>query len=114
LIIYPNEDLINKVTTLPKGIKWSKDERHEAVSAKRGFFFPNEQPEEDKNGIGRDILPPPWDEVAYHILKYIYFEGRLIIVYDYQFRLLYQLIFHVKLPVHERLSIPHFLLQFMR
>lgn len=37
LTIYLGEDLISRITTLPNGIKWSKEERHEVVIAKRGF-----------------------------------------------------------------------------
>lgn len=35
LIIYIGEDLIKKISTLSKGIKWGKEERHEATSAKK-------------------------------------------------------------------------------
>lgn len=33
-IIYPDEDLSSKVTTLPKGMKWIKEERNEAINVK--------------------------------------------------------------------------------
>lgn len=81
LVAYVNEDSISRITTLPKGVHWSKEERQEAINAKRGFFLPNEQTNEYHNGIIRKRLPYPWDEVAYHILKYIYYEGRLCIMY---------------------------------
>jgi len=38
-----------------------------------------------------ESLPYPWDEVAYHIMKYISCEGRLIMVYGYHFTLLHDL-----------------------
>lgn len=65
---------------------------------------------EDKNGVRRERLPYPWDEVAYHILKYIFCYGSLRIVYAYEFRLLYELRFQTELPIPKRLIVPHFLL----
>jgi hypothetical protein len=70
------------------GLPWDKEERQEATNAKKLFFHPNERPQEDKNGIKREILPHPWPEVAYHIIKYVTCEGRMSVVYAYHFRLL--------------------------
>jgi hypothetical protein len=53
------------------GLPWDKEERQEAINAKKTFFHPNEKPHEEKNGIKRESLPHPWPEVAYHIIKYI-------------------------------------------
>jgi len=70
-----------------------------------------EEPIEDKNGIRRESIPYPLNEVSYHILKYISCEGRLSIVYGYQFRLLHELRFGEELPPHRRLSVPYVLFQ---
>jgi len=42
IVIYINEDFNSKVKMLPKGLHWNKEERQESITAKRGFFFPNE------------------------------------------------------------------------
>lgn len=110
-VIYINEDSLRKITTLHKGLQWNKEGRKEAITAKRGFFLPNEQPNEDKNGARREILPGPWDEVACHILKYISYEVILNIVYAHQFRLFYQLRFQARLLASKLLSIPFLLLR---
>jgi len=57
--------------------------------ARKVFSLQNEKPMEDKNGVRREILQYPWDDVAYYILKYISCEGRLSIVYAYMFSFLY-------------------------
>ena len=54
---------------------------------------------------------PPWNEVSLQIMKYITCEGRYSIVYAYHFRLLTELRPRINLPVEQKLSIPHFLLQ---
>lgn len=110
-VIYINEDSLRKITTLHKGLHWNKEGRKEAITAKRRFFLPNEQPNEDKNGVMRQRLPGPWDEVACQILKYISYDGRLNIVYSHQFRLFYQLRFQACLLASKLLSIPFFLLR---
>jgi len=66
---------------------------------------------EDKNGVKRASLPYPWNEISYHLIKYISCEDRYIVVYGYHFRLLEELRFGAYTPPHHRLSIPFFLLQ---
>jgi len=61
--------------------------------------------------MGLEWILYPWDEVRYHILKYISCEGRLSIAYGYQFRLLHELRFGEELPLNRRLNVPYFLLQ---
>lgn len=41
LVIHVNEDSIGRFTTLPRGIHWNKQERQEAINAKRGLILPN-------------------------------------------------------------------------
>jgi hypothetical protein len=91
LEIRVNENFINKIYSLPIAIPWDKEEIQEATNAKKLFFHPNERPQEDKNGTKRESLLYPCPEVAYQIIKYINYEGRMSIVYSYHFRLLHQL-----------------------
>ena len=58
-----------------------------------------------------EILPYPWNKMSYHILKHISCEGRLSIIYDYQFRLLHELRFGKEIRIDRRLNVPCFLLQ---
>ena len=60
---------ISKVTTLPIGLPWSKDEKLIGQATKKKFFQDIETPVEDKNGIRRASIPYPWDEVSYQIIK---------------------------------------------
>jgi len=84
------------------------------VSLLNNFFTTNEKPIEENNGVRREILPYPWDEVAYHILKYISYEGRLSVVYAYHFRLLHELKFQVEFPLAQRIVVPYIFLQSIR
>jgi len=102
---------INKIIALPLCLQWRKEDKASSTYAKKKFFLRYEEPIEDKNGIGRESLPYPCDEVIYHIFKYILCEGRLSIVYGYQFRLLHEMRFGEELPLNRRLSVPNFLLK---
>lgn len=82
-----------------------------SLTMSKKFFIQRENPIENKNGVRGEILPYPCDEVAHYILKYISCEGRLSIVYAYNFRLLHELKFKEEFPLPQRLSVPHFLLQ---
>ena len=59
LVISLNPKIINRVTTLPLGIKWSKEDKSTSVIAKNNFFTANENPIEEKNGFRRESLPYP-------------------------------------------------------
>lgn len=113
LVISLNVVLISILTTLPLGIQWSKEDKVVSDTTMNNFFIQRENLVEDKNVLRREILPYSLDEVAYIILKYISCEGRLIILYSYHFRLLHEIRFKEKLPSTHRLSVPHFLLQFI-
>ena len=52
-------EFISRVTTLPLGLPWSKDEKPIGLAAKKKFFQDNETPIEDKNGIRRASIPYP-------------------------------------------------------
>jgi hypothetical protein len=102
---------ISRVTELPMGLPWDKEERKWSQQAKKEFFPPEESFTEDKNGVKRTSLLPPWNEVSLQIMKYITCEGRYSIIYAYHFRLLNELRHQIDLPAAQRLSIPYFLLQ---
>jgi hypothetical protein len=109
-----NEVVISKVSCLLVGPPWDKEDRQPATDAKKLFLLSYEELEENKNGVKRESLPGPWDEVAYHMLKYIICEGRLSMLYAYHFIFLHHLrnLFH-QIP-KENLNIPYFLLQYLR
>ena len=102
---------ISRITELPMGLPWDKEERKQSQQAKKEFFPPEEEFSEDKNGVRRTSLSPPWNEVSLQIMKYITCEGRFNIVYAYHFRLLTELRHRIDLPVEQKLSIPYYLLQ---
>lgn len=56
-------------------------------------------------------MVPPLLFEAYHILKFILCEVGLSILYSYHVMLLCELRFQIELPIPQRLSVPHFLLQ---
>ena len=105
--------LISRVTDLPMGVPWDKEERKMGQKAKKEFFLPEEQFSEDKNGVRRTSLQPFWSEVSLQIMKYITCEGRFSIVYGYHFQFLTELRHQMDLPSEQKLSIPYFLLQSM-
>jgi len=113
LYVTINPNMISNVTTLPLGIQWIKEDKVNNTFDKKEFFLNDENPIEEKNWVRRESLPYPWDEVSYHILKYISCEGRLCVVYGYQFRLLHELRFKDRVPVNHWLSLLYFLLQFV-
>lgn len=76
-------EFINRVTTLPLGLPWSKDEKPIGQATKKNFFQNNEHPIEDKSGIRRTSILCTWDEISYQIIKYVSCEGRYSIVYGY-------------------------------
>lgn len=102
---------ISRVSTLPLRIRWRKKDKVVSVIARKNFFISKENPIEDKNGVRREILPCPCDELACHILKYKTCEGRLSVVYAYHFRFLHELRFKAEVPLSQRLSVPHFIIQ---
>lgn len=102
---------ISRITTLPLVLQWRREDKARSTYAKKKFVLEDEEPIEEKSGISREGIPYPWDELSCHIFKYISCEGRLSIVYGYQFRLLHELRFGEELPPNRRLSVPYFLLQ---
>jgi len=84
-------ELISRVTTLPLGVPWRKEDKGDSQVAKKKFFLEGEEPNKDKNGVRRASLPYPWNMVSYQLIKYISCEGRYSVVYGYHFRLLEEL-----------------------
>ena len=103
-------EIINRITDLPLGLPWRKEERSLCQVSKKTFFLPAEHPVEDKNRVRRTSVPPLWSEVSYQIMKYITCEGRFSITYAYHFRLLHELRHGMDLTPAKKLSIPYFLL----
>jgi len=69
LIIHLNAKLFSRVTALPLGLRWSKEDKTKAITTKNNFFSLEEKLSEHRNGVRWESLPYPWGEVAYHILK---------------------------------------------
>lgn len=99
------------VEITPLGLPWRKEDKGNITLAKKKFFLEGEEPMEDENGVKRGIIPYPWNEVSYHLIKYVSCEGRYSVVYGYHFRLLQELIFGADTPPQNKLSIPYSLLQ---
>ena len=52
-------ELISRITTLPLGVPWRKEDKGNSQTAKKKFFLEGEKSMEDKNGIRRASLPYP-------------------------------------------------------
>ena len=90
---------------------WRKEDKGNSPTEKKKLFLERDEAMEDKNGVRRASLPYPWNEISYHLIKYISFEGRYSVAYGYHFRPLEELIFGANTPPHQRLNIPYFLIQ---
>jgi len=110
-LITINPNVITRVTTLPLGIQCRKEDKANHMFAKKKIFLIDENPIDDKNGVKRESLPYPWDEVSCDILQYISCEGRLSVVYGYQLKLLHELRSRDTVPINQRLSVPYFISQ---
>jgi hypothetical protein len=91
LEIQVNEPILERVIGIPIGLPWENKKNKPTLDAKKGFPVAYETMEETKNGVKRDNLLAPWDEVALCLIKYITCEGIYNMVYAYHFRLLYQM-----------------------
>jgi len=80
--------VIRRITALPLGLPWRKEDKDNNTLAKKKFFLEGEEEMEDKNGVRRESIPYPWNEVSYHLIKYISCEGRYSVVFGYHFRFL--------------------------
>jgi len=71
LLVEITPEVISGNTTLFLGLPWRKEDKGNITLAKKSFFFEGEEPIEDKNGVRRERIPYPWNEVNYHLIKYI-------------------------------------------
>lgn len=104
-------EVIGRITTLFLGLTWRKGDKGNIQLENKKFFLEGEEAMEDKNGVRRESLLYPWNEISYHLIKCISCEGRYHVVYGYHFRLLRELRFGVYTPPQNRLRISYFLLQ---
>lgn len=104
-------ECISRITCLPLGLPWIKEEKPLRQVAKKTFLQPDKHLVEDKNGIRRTSITYTWGEVSYEIMKYISCEGRYNIIYGYHFKVLHELRYGMDLPTSRKLSLPYFLLQ---
>jgi len=51
--------IIGRITTLPLGVPWRKEDKGNNKTGKKKFFLEGEEAMEDKNGVRREILPYP-------------------------------------------------------
>jgi len=86
-------EVISRVTRLPLGLPWRKEDKGNNTLEKKNLFLEGEEPMEEKNGNIRESIPYPWNEFNYHLIKYISCVGRYNVVYGYHFRLLQELRF---------------------
>lgn len=49
-----NAKFIRRVTTIPLGVQWGKEDKAINVTAKKNFFLHKEKSVEDKNGVIRE------------------------------------------------------------
>jgi len=56
--------IISREKTLPLGVKWSREGKSTSVTTKNNSFTSNEKPVKDQNGVRRESMAYPLDEVA--------------------------------------------------
>ena len=59
LVITISPEVINRVTTLPLGIKWNREDRVNSATSKKNLFRSRERHVKDKNGVRRESLALP-------------------------------------------------------
>jgi hypothetical protein len=113
ITIRVNEASISKVSSLPSAFLGTKKKGKKPLMPRRHSSFLMRSLMK-KKWHKKETLPHPWQEVAYHIIKYITCEGRMSVVYAYHFILLHQLRHLPNQEPHLNMSIPHFLLQSLK
>lgn len=85
--------------------KWCFHRESNDPSLNAEFLQGEEQLKKNGKGIDKSSLPWPWGDVALYIIKYITYEGRETIMFNYHFSLLN----HLR---HRQLvNLPYFLLE---
>ena len=74
--------IIGWITKITLGVPWINEDKGNNQTANKKFFL-GEEAMEDKNGVRRASLPYSWNEISYHLIKYILCEGRYNVVYGY-------------------------------
>lgn len=88
LTVIAIEERIAEVTRLPTVGQHYPNE-HDARSARAQFSQPNDPPLEiTKQGCKRMSIPPPYNELAMHIIKYFTCEWRFSNLHAHHFKLL--------------------------
>jgi len=88
LEIQVNELVIFKVSSLPIGYIGIRKTNNWLLML-GNYSFSTMKKWKKKNGLKRESLPEPWDEIEYRLLKYITCEGRLSMGNPYHFRILH-------------------------
>jgi hypothetical protein len=103
LDILVSEESLSRVTGLPlQGEKWYKNFKVAPESWIPFLKAPSPLPDL-RRGIARDALSSPWDEVVFHLQKFVTCEGRYNLVHHYHIRIL------LHLKGDKPLSMPYFL-----
>lgn len=63
LLVEITPEVVSRITTLPLGLPWRKQDNGNNTLAKKKLFLEGEEPMEDKNGVRRGSIPYPWNEV---------------------------------------------------
>lgn len=83
LNIFVEEEIISQITEILRGQRWDRDDRALNLRENNNFFKPQEQYEENRNGVKRESFPENWGNIAFYIMKYLTCEGRLSMVYAF-------------------------------
>jgi hypothetical protein len=103
LNILVSEESMSRITGLPlQGEKWYKNFKVAPESWIPFLKVPSPLPDL-RRGIAREALSSPWDEVVFHLQKFVTCEGRYNLVHHYHIRLL------LHLRGEKLLSMPYYL-----
>jgi len=91
-------EFIGIITTLPLGFLRREEDKGKNTLTKNKLFLEGEEAMEDKNGVRRESVPYLWNEISYHLIKYISCEGIYSVVDGYHSRLLQGMRFGADMP----------------
>jgi hypothetical protein len=92
LTLIVSEESMSKITKLPlQGEKWYKKFKIALENWAQFLKIPSPLPDL-RRGIPREALCSPWDEVVFHLQKFITCEGRYSLVHHYHVRILMHLV----------------------
>jgi len=64
LLVEITPEVIGKITTLPLGLPWRKEDKGNNQLEKKKLFFEGEGEMEEKNGVRRESLPYTWNRLV--------------------------------------------------